>query len=121
MPPPRRLPSRNEHRVQKIRQRPKLKAIIERIERLGRREKTISTTSATSMGKPGHGFDVQVLRTIVGCASQDDNERAEQEPYLGPICRRWGCCEALDRHRTLFVVPDKRSAISDVQLHIGDP
>ena len=61
----------------------KLKAIIERIERLEEEKKTISDDiRGIYTEAKGNGFDVKALRTIVRMRKQDANERAEQETIL---------------------------------------
>ncbi len=61
----------------------RIKAIIERIERLEEEKKVISDdVSDVYKEAKGNGFDVKALRTIVRMRKQDANERAEQETIL---------------------------------------
>ncbi|KIZ47383.1 MULTISPECIES: DUF2312 domain-containing protein [Rhodopseudomonas] len=60
-----------------------LRAIIERIERLEEKKKTISDDIREVYGEAkGNGYDVAALRAVVRMRKQDANERAEQETVL---------------------------------------
>lgn len=60
-----------------------LRAIIERIERLEEEKKAISDDIREVYAEAkGNGFDVKVLRTIVGMRKQDADQRAEAESIL---------------------------------------
>lgn len=61
----------------------KIKAIIERVERLEDEKKGISDDIKDIYSEAkGNGFDVKALRTIVRMRKQDADERAEQEAVL---------------------------------------
>lgn len=61
----------------------KIKAIIERIEKLEEEKKAISDDIKDIYSEAkGNGFDVKALRTIVRMRKQDADERAEQEAIL---------------------------------------
>jgi uncharacterized protein (UPF0335 family) len=61
----------------------RLKAFVERIERLEEEKKAIADDIRDVYGEAkGTGFDVKALRTIVRLRKQDTNERKEQEAIL---------------------------------------
>ena len=61
----------------------KIKAIIERVERLEDEKKGIADDIKDIYSEAkGNGFDVKALRTIVRMRKQDADERAEQEAVL---------------------------------------
>lgn len=61
----------------------KIKAIIERVERLEDEKKGIADDIKDIYSEAkGNGFDVKALRTIVRMRKQDADERAEQEAIL---------------------------------------
>ena len=63
--------------------REKIKAIIERVERLEDEKKGIADDIKDIYSEAkGNGFDVKALRTIVRMRKQDADERAEQEAIL---------------------------------------
>jgi uncharacterized protein (UPF0335 family) len=60
-----------------------LRAVIERIERLEGKKKTISDDIRDVYAEAkGNGFDVAALRTIVRMRKTDANQRAEAESIL---------------------------------------
>jgi uncharacterized protein (UPF0335 family) len=60
-----------------------LKAIIERVERLEEKKKTLSDDIRDVYAEAkGNGYDVKAIRTIVSLRKQDANARAEAETVL---------------------------------------
>jgi uncharacterized protein (UPF0335 family) len=63
--------------------RGRLKALVERIERLEEEKKAIADDIRDVYGEAkGNGYDVKALRQVVRMRKQDKQERAEQEAIL---------------------------------------
>jgi uncharacterized protein (UPF0335 family) len=68
-----------------------LKAIVERIERLGEEKQAIADDiKGVYAEAKGNGFDVRALRAVIKLRGQDAGERAAHEAILETYCRALG-------------------------------
>ena len=74
--------------------RDRLRAFIERIERLEEEKKTIADDIKDVYGEAkGTGFDAKILRKVIQIRKQDKDERAEQEAILDTYLAALGMIE----------------------------